>query len=394
MAIIGAQTCRRIGVATFAAVLCCVVLWQSREAAAQQGSDRPASQGTVTVQPKFGGQILGYDIDRNGTVGLLSEFVTETGNTSLVATEAFDQQTGAIIAVIAKQDHTANDFVTQPINADDFGLVLFQHAGKNFYLTLNPLTSNKFTGKWTPPIKPGYQLWTTSLSQGGSPIVAAYQSSFDTGLTYVFASNVAKNTFGPQISLAPIQDVDEFFHPQIALDTKTNQAVLADSPGCDEPGCIESIALVNLKTGEISKFTDNLGLGDVNGLAVDPETGIACTTTLSDQGVEFYDLANQTGFEVFIPNGLSPLQAGLDVEFDPIHKLFLVSQWDSTGSPNDPVPMVYAFDEAGNVQESIPIERIPISPARIVLNPEKRVGFLPVIVEPQNEGLQLQSFTY
>ena len=28
---------------------------------------------TVVVRPKFGGQILGYDIDRNGTQGLLSD---------------------------------------------------------------------------------------------------------------------------------------------------------------------------------------------------------------------------------------------------------------------------------------------------------------------------------
>jgi hypothetical protein len=394
MAIIGAQT-RRLGeVAALTAVLCSVVLGQSPTAAAQQGSDRRASRGTVIVKPRFGGQILGYDIDRNGTEGLLTESVAEGVDTNLVATEAFDQQTGAIIAVIAKQNHSANDFVTQIINADNFGLVLYQHGGQNEFLTLNPLTSNKFTGKWTPPIKSGYQLWTTSLSQGSSPIVAAYQSSFETGLTYVFASNIAKNTFGPQISLASIEDVDEFFHPLIALDTKTNQAVLADSNGCDEPGCVESIALVNLKTGEISKFTNNLGLGDVNGLAVDPETGIACTTTLSDGGIEFYDLANQSGFEVFIPNGLSPIQAGIDVEFDPIHKVFLISQYDSTGSPENPVPMVYVYDEAGNLKESINIQRIPISPARIVLNPVKRVGFLPLIVEPQNMALQLQSFSY
>ena len=169
------------------------------------------------------------------------------------------------------------------------------------------------------------------MSQG-TPNVAAYQSSFDTGLTYVFSSNIADNTFGRQISLKPIINVDEFFHPQIALDNKTNQAVLADSLGCPEPGCVSSIALVDLATGKISKFTDNLGLGTVNGLAVDSENGIACTTTLSDGGVEFYDLAKKTGFEVQIANyDGTPLDSGLDVEFDPIHHVFLISQWSSNG---------------------------------------------------------------
>src|SRR5579863_8602105 len=34
-----------------------------------------AGSGSVVVTPKFGGAILGYDIERNGTEGLLSEYV-------------------------------------------------------------------------------------------------------------------------------------------------------------------------------------------------------------------------------------------------------------------------------------------------------------------------------
>src|SRR5580658_3286466 len=128
------------------------------------------------------------------------------------------------------------------------------------------------------------------------------------------------------------------FKPQIALNRKTNQAVLADSHDCSEPVCVMSIATVNLTTGEISEFTSNLGVGTVNGLAVDSATGIACTTTSVDQGVEFYDLAKQTGFEVQIPNAGSSIQAGLSVAFDPVHSVFLVAQYDSTGPPDNPVP--------------------------------------------------------
>jgi hypothetical protein len=336
----------------------------------------PGVPGSIIVQPKFGGQILGYDIDRNGTEGLLSESVPLSGGESMVAAETFSQKTGAILNVVAKENQTMrDDYVTQGVFGG-LGLELFQHTGQNHFLTIHPLNGGKFTGKWTPPIKENYQLWTVSASQG-SPNVAAYQSSFDTGLTYVFSSNIAKNTFGRQISLKPIMDVDEFFHPLIALDDKTNQAVLADSPGCPEPTCVSTIALVDLNTGKISKFSAGLGVGTVNGLAVDSTTGIAVTTTLIDQGVEFYDLARQTGFEVQIPNAGNALKAGLDVEFDPIHQVFLVAQFTSTGDPKDLQPRIYVYDEKGNVRETIALQlRITISPDLIALNPSKRIGFI------------------
>jgi hypothetical protein len=222
---------------------------------------------------------------------------------------------------------------------------------------------------------------------------AAYESSFNTGLTYVFSSDVAGNTFGPLISLKSIINVDEFFLPQIAMDSRTNHAVLASSHGCPEPICTTDIALVNLTTGKIREFTDHLGTGTVDGLAVDAATGIACTTTLTDQGVEFYDLAKETGFEVQIPNG-NILGAGLDVEFDSVNHVFLISQYSSTGNPNDPQPRIYVYDEQGNVKETIAIQRTAVSPARIAFNPHTRVGFIAEIAEPQNEFLAIQSFKY
>lgn len=324
------------------AIFCCLLFCLGDAMAKPQelGPMISTSDSAVIVHPRFGGQILGYDVDRNGPEGLFSEFFAESGGKSLVATESFDQKTGAIIKVVAQENETLDDFVTQEFNASDLGLVLFQHAGQSHFLTMNPLDDNKFTGVWTPPIKPGYQLESISVSQG-APEVAAYQSSFNTGSTFVFSSNIAKNTFGPRISLKPIINVDEFFLPAIALNNKTNEAVLADSQGCPEPICVSSIATVNLTTGHISQFTAKLGIGTVNGLAVDPVRGIAVTTTLIDQGVEFYDLAKHTGFEVQIPNAGSAIQAGLDVEFDSIHSLFLVAQFSSTGDISNLQPRVY-----------------------------------------------------
>ncbi|MFY9742332.1 MAG: hypothetical protein WAK21_10025 [Candidatus Sulfotelmatobacter sp.] len=347
----------------------------------------------VIVTPKFGGQILGYAIDPSGTEGVLSESVAQSNGNNLAATETFSQSTGKILNVIAKTD-SQDDFVTEGVFGNT-ALILHQHGGKNFYNIVNPLEQNKFNGAWKPPIKPNFDFWTLA-GTGASPNVAAYQVSFQTGQTFVFSSNVANNTFGPQISLASIQDVDEFFQPQIALDSATNQAVLADSPGCPEPGCVTSLALVNLLSGEISKFTQNLGLGVVDGLAVDPATGTAVTTTSADGGVEFYNLANQSGFEIIIPNfdGIAT-DSGLSVAFDPVHSLFLISQWSSNGgNTNDPQPRVYVYDEQGTVLETIDVQRIPISPVPMVLNASKRVGFIMEIGEGQSAFTVLQSFSY
>jgi hypothetical protein len=370
------------------------VSFAAAQTAPSEGDDeRAPAPGTVIVAPKFGGQILGYGLDPSGTEGVLSEFVNEANGSVLAATETFNQSTGQIVSVVGETE-TQDDYAVQGV----FGktaVIDFQHAGQNTFLTINPLEGNKFNGEWKPPIMDNYDLGGAAGDLTGGN-VAAYQMSFDTGLTFVFSSNILKNTFGPQISLASIIDVDEFFQPLIALDSKTDQAVLASSNGCPEPICVMSVALVNLTTGDITEFNDKLGIGTVNGLAVDPTTGIACTTTLIDQGVEFYNLADETGFEVTIPNSGSSTDAGLSVAFDPIHSLFLVTQWSSNGGNTDnPEPRIYVYNEAGNVQETIDtIQRLPISPTPIALNPSKRIGFVPVVVEPEDEFLELQSFSY
>src|SRR5215469_6769195 len=80
--------------------------------AAQTDSGLPPS---IVVHPLFGGQILGFGIDQGGTEGLLSEYVSEGGGENRVATEAFDQTTGNIIAVLATRDHTFDDYATEGV---------------------------------------------------------------------------------------------------------------------------------------------------------------------------------------------------------------------------------------------------------------------------------------
>jgi hypothetical protein len=90
-------------------------------------------------------------------------------------------------------------------------------------------------------------------------------------------------------------------------------------------------------------------------------------------------------------SGGNEFLSGGDVEFDPVHKLFLVEQYTSTGNTNDPQPRIYVYDEKGNLRKTIGgLQRIPLSPVPIAINPGMRTGF--IIVGP--EGTQLQSFKY
>jgi hypothetical protein len=373
----------RTVVAILVGLLCSAVSIQAQTPGQPTGA--AIRTRNLIVPTKFGGEILGYDIDQNGTQGLLSESLTLGVGKYQVATETFDQLTGQITSVVAQEKTQGDDFVTQGIFANHVGLELFQHSGQNRFLTLNPLSLNQFTGRWTPPLKSGYLLWEISVNQQ-TPNVAALQVTFDgSPVSFVFSSNIAANTFGPLISLQSISQ--DFQFPLLAFDSTTRQAVLAQAGIC--ANCTPKIALVNLATGQIDEFS-GLGVGSAVGLAVDSSTGTACTTTTIDQNVEFYDLAAQTGFLVHLPGASSELQSGQDVELDPINHLFLVQQYSSTGNVNDPQPHIYVYDEAGNLVETVTgLERIPISPVRIAINPSQRIGFV------SNElGTALQSFTY
>ena len=88
----------------------------------------PIGIGTVVVHPALGGIILGYDIDQNGTEGLLSEFVALAGGKSNIAVETFDQQTGAIVKIVTEQMDTKNSWLTFGVFGSHVGLAEFEHV--------------------------------------------------------------------------------------------------------------------------------------------------------------------------------------------------------------------------------------------------------------------------
>jgi len=356
--------------------------------AQSQGSAAPAAigPGNVVVHTALGGFILGYDIDQTGNLGLLAEALTGPGGAD-VAVETFDIRTGEIVDTVIQKLDSRSDFVMLGIAGNHTGLIEFEHVTHLFvdarlYFTMNPVNANRFTGRWTPPLADDQIISGVSSLQGST---ATAVMAFDNGGTNrisVFSSDVAANTFGPVITLT-----DPLFeeHNSPAFTLGRNLAVLGTSNGC--PNCPTKIATVDLTTGAVTTFR-GLGLGYVNGIAVDPDTGIACTATEIDFSVEFYDLAAQTGFKRRLPGATSQAQSGEAVQFDPVNKLFLVQQPLSSTAPSG--SSIQVFDEQGNFVESINGLHLPQSPTTIALHPAERIGY--VLVTP--DLTSLQSFHY
>ena len=360
--------------------------------------------GTTVVHSQFGGQIFGFDIDQNGTEGVLSEAQDIGGGKFLTAVETFDQTSGAILQVVKKLE-TKDDFLTLGIAGTSAALVEHEHVGKIFvskriYEELNPMSKNKFTGIWKAPLTTNDIILGVSRNQAqpNQPSTTNAVLAFHNGgndNTFVFGSNVAANTFGPLITLT---DPVFFFSdsPVVAYDGNTNQAVVAASTGA-VGGPAPVIALADLTTGKVIEFTGlagppPFGSGFVNGLAVDSADGIAVTSTELDFSVEFYDLKKKTGFAVTLPGASGQIQSGSDVEYDPVNKLFFVAQAVSSTGPGS---SIHVFDTKGNLVESLNgfnfSNAFNVVFTHIALNPSNRSGY---VDGPDSNVTDIQSFTY
>jgi hypothetical protein len=363
-------------------------------------SNRAAGPGGVIVHSQFGGQIFGFDIDPNGNKGILSESLGLPNGNYLAAVETFNQTTGEIINVISMTE-TQDDFVTLGV-FNSVGLIEheivvgFLDVVRKFRI-IHPLGVIQFTSSWTPPIDQDHivtrvsgALTRVSGALGASNSAVYVMDNSGSFTPLVFTSNIGSNTFGPVIGIT-----DENFtsggDPGFAYDSKTNRAVLGHS-FLGNPFVPGFMATVDLTTGAFSRFR-GVGIGDVNGLAVDPSTGTACTTTEIDFSVQFYDLATQTGFSQPLPGAINQFYSGADVEFDPVNKLFLVAQEHSSTAQSG--SSIHVYDVAGNLVESLNGFNFSnagnVIFARIALNPSRRIGF----VDGPDPGVtEIQSFTY
>ena len=351
--------------------------------------------GKVIVHSKFGGQVFGFDVDQNGGLGVLSES-QRVGNHVLAAVETFDQRTGQILSVVTKTE-TQDDFVTLGVVGNGVGLIDHEILTSLFRVTrkfqvINPLSSNQFTGTWTPPLALQDIIMPNGVSRNqGIPNVAVFV--YDNSGHFkpkVFRSNVAANTFSP---LVTVTDPNNFGSspPPIAYDPVTNQAILGGGLGCFF--CRPVIGLVDFNNSTFSEFQGIGNGGFINGIAVDSDDGIFVTTSEDDAGVEFYSLSSHTGFTVQLPNsGGEQFYSGADVEYDALHKWFFVAQPNSSVSSGS---TIYIYDVQRNLLKTLNGFKFSnagnVIPMHIALHPSWRVGF----VDGPDAGVtEIQGFAY
>jgi len=218
----------------------------------------------------------------------------------------------------------------------------------------------------------------------------------------LIVSNVAANSFGNVIHLDP-----NLFGggngPQLGQYSAANEAVIALSPdggAVGQPGVAPINVLINLSSGATAQFNGYnngmFGAGFVNGLAVDPNTGIGATTTELNAQVEFYNMATETGVNaVQLPctDSVDQSFSGGEVAVDQVNKLFLVAAPYACDDGNEGAVVVY--DENGNFIETIAgFKGFPVGGPPFVINPGKRMGWALGTIPGGASFTELQQFFY
>jgi hypothetical protein len=253
----------------------------------------------------------------------------------------------------------------------------------NKYELMNPVTGEKITGSWVPP-KPFEVSQIAENQTSSTAVMLGYDMTKSSEPTELVAADVVKGT-------AKIIPLDQRLFstggvPVIAQDSATNQAVIAAQNGGRYTNPV--IGIIDLKSGKTTTFT-GVGYGEVDGIGVDTKTGIACTTTGIDAGIEFYDLKTHKGTEVQIPNsGGSELHSGAGVAVDSVHGLCIVAQ--PVSGDGTQASAIWIVNEKGTSFEEIQGFNFwfGVGPA---INPAKRIGY---VINPRPEYGSLAGFSY
>jgi hypothetical protein len=325
-----------------------------------------------------GGQVFGYDIDRSGNFGMLA-----TANNI----QEFDQTTGAIVKAFPARTPQNTTFGFNGVFNNDAGLVVryVEAPGSlnaiRHYNLVSPFTAGRFTGEWTPPVR-DIDIQAAGSQGQSKTVVLAFERGPQRNGKDLFTSDIAANTFGKVFKLDP-NTFCECFGLQLGAFLAANQAVIALSPdGGTVGGHAPLNYVIDLTSGHISQFSGfNNGpfhAGFVNGMAMDPTTGVEATTTELNAEVEFYNVGTRSGIAaVQLPctGPADQVNSGAGIGFDPVNKLFLVSDpFYACDHSQDGAVVVY--DETGKFIESIPGFKFFIAEPGAIVNPHTRVGWM------------------
>src|SRR5215211_6722602 len=195
-------TKRSISTALIALFACSASLTGASDQSGLQ-LNRKDEADDVIVRGRLRGLIFGFEVDPNGTEGLLCEAVLNPDGTVSARVETFSQETGRIVRVLKKSE-SQDDFIALGV-AGSVGLVEHEQVidlfhVKRTFATINPLANNMINGRWTPSINRNLIVNQVKAALDGTPNVAVYALSVSTNVNpVVFTSNLADNTFGPVI---------------------------------------------------------------------------------------------------------------------------------------------------------------------------------------------------
>jgi len=370
----------------------------------QFAHSRPSVGAGNIITARGNGEIYGFDVDQSGKSGVLATASEPRTGIWKVSVQIFDTEKARITRSFAHYTGPHITYQMDGIFDKDVALITrFVETKKKpdyawrHYLVMNPATEPKFTGKWDPPGNSNFSVLQHAVNQTSSvSVVYGLELKHDDAPALI-ASDIASNSESKLIKLNP-----QYFAPgdapELAEDTIHNRAVMATSPdGGAAGGPPPIIATIDLKSGKYAQFSGvdcpgSEGCGDADGIAYDSDTGIACTTTTFDAGVEFYEVAKKTGFRVSMPGNAGELESGSTVASDAVNKLFLVAQpYTSTGGSGSSIQV---FDEKGNFVESInglnfTFVAYSVEPVIIALQPSARSGS---VTGPSFS--QIQEFAY
>jgi hypothetical protein len=376
---------------------------RSPQPALRQVPLRKTGPGKI-VSTADGGQIYGYDVDQHGSDGILASANEVGTNIFKVSVEVFNTKTAKITKSFGVSTGSKNSYAVDGIFANDAALVTHfivpKHSiyAKRRYEVVDPVTAGRFTGAWTPNVKDLDVLENAENQETSTSVVYAIELKNNDNPDLV-VGQIGNGAKGTVIHLDPYS-FSLNNSPQLSEDTVNNRAVMATSPAGGAPGSVPEIATVDLSSGKVATFEGidcpgSENCGAANGIAYDSATGIACTTTTLDAGVEFYNVAQQSGFWAGLPvppSGVAEFYSGTYVASDPIHKLFLVAQPNSGSAVSG--SSVQVFNENGVLMESIDGLNFTFNfylavPVTIAIDPKTRTGW---VNGPQ--VTQLQEFSY
>jgi hypothetical protein len=302
-----------------------------------------------------GGVQNGFGVSQIGNDGFITSGQQTASGQILTSLETFEQSSNQITQTVAS---ASNSLYYTPGNAAQFGndVGLFgledMSTGNSTFNLLSPVGAGAIGTAWTPPTSLNSIIVSEAAENPATDVAAFYGYDLNGGQNdhyRVFTSDLMNNTFSSVYDVSgPLQNEGLPIIFGFAQNTTTNKGFLAATDftlNCAAP----TLVSVELNSGTIGSF-QGMGSGFPYGIAIDSKTNRAAVPTLCDGGLTIYNLASNSGSEVYLPGRFN----GFYTDSDSQHGEFLVAQTTAPnfGTNNNSLSRVLVYDENGNLLET------------------------------------------